>query len=371
MRRPDEKRGSIMMFRVRTGACTAILLFLSVVSLSAANTPLRVVVHPTSDRVQAIRYQAGVWPDSLWTEMGVFPMPISLEGFDSSRQALFVQQTVDGTNWGRTYAYRYNANTHTWGISLAVHKPLYIPVKPISKTVKAFRYQTGPTPSSSWNEVDSSHSVLALDSFDSTQDTLFVQQSEDLLTWGDTYTYRYDSSEDAWSHTHTEIHGKRAIESLDMKLYGLYPVSKSSTYYASVLGTGLKLNIALDEHDKLIGYGEVAYSKGPSKSDWTDAMQAANISVGLGYRFGLSESLQLVPELGYGVVIHLINADFDEDGTKTLETFLDQQLRLSLNLTYAFNDTYTLLVAPLGVLFFEKDAMGTLFGVQTALRYTF
>lgn len=360
-----------MMFRVRTGACTAILLFLSVVSLSAANTPLRVVVHPTSDRVQAIRYQAGVWPDSLWTEMGVFPMPISLEGFDSSRQALFVQQTVDGTNWGRTYAYRYNANTHTWGISLAVHKPLYIQVKPISKTVKAFRYQTGPTPSSSWNEVDSSHSVLALDSFDSTQDTLFVQQSEDLLTWGDTYTYRYDSSEDAWSHTHTEIHGKRAIESLDMKLYGLYPVSKSSTYYASVLGTGLKLNIALDEHDKLIGYGEVAYSKGPSKSDWTDAMQAANISVGLGYRFGLSESLQLVPELGYGVVIHLINADFDEDGTKTLETFLDQQLRLSLNLTYAFNDTYTLLVAPLGVLFFEKDAMGTLFGVQTALRYTF
>ncbi|MDD3057500.1 MAG: hypothetical protein PHO72_04235 [Sphaerochaeta sp.] len=360
-----------MMFRVRTGACTAILLFLSVVSLSAANTPLRVVVQPTSDRVQAIRYQTGVWPDSLWTERGVFPTPISLEGFDSSQQALFVQQTVDGTNWGKTYAYRYDAKTHTWEISLAVHKPLNIQVKPVSKTVKAFRYQTGPTPSGSWTEVDSSHSVLALDSFDSTQDTLFIQQSEDLLTWGNTYTYRYDFPTDVWSLTHTEPHEKKAVDSLELKLYGLYPASKSSTYYASVLGTGLKLNIALNEHDKLIGYGEVAYSRGPSKSDWTEAMQAANISVGLGYRFGLSEKLHLVPELGYGVVVHLINADFDEDGTKTLETFFDQQLRLSLNLTYAFNDTYTLLVAPLGVLFFEKNSMGTLFGVQTALRYTF
>ncbi len=360
-----------MMLRVRTGACIAILLFLSVVSLSAETTPLRVVIQPTSNRVQAIRYQTGIWPDRFWTEADVPLTPISLEGFDSFAQALFVQQTVDLANWGETYAYRYDASTHTWGISLAVHKPLHIQVRPVSKTVRAFRYQTGPTPSGSWTEVDMSHSVLALDSFDSTQDRLFIQQSEDLLSWGDTYTYQHDSTKDAWGLMHTEKHEKKAIESLDVKLYGLYPVSKSSTYYSSVLGTGLKLNIALDQDDKLIAYGEVAYSRGPSKSDWTDAMQAVNISVGLGYRFGLSEKLQLAPELGYGVVLHLLKADFDGDGTEALETFLDQQVRFSLNLTYALTDTYTLTVAPLGVLFFEKGTIGSLLGIQTALRYTF
>lgn len=115
------KRGFIMMFRIRTIACSAILLFLSVVSIFAGSTPLRVVIQPTSDRVQAIRYQTGIWPDRFWTEADVPLTPISLEGFDSFAQALFVQQTVDLANWGETYAYRYDSSTNTWGISLAVH----------------------------------------------------------------------------------------------------------------------------------------------------------------------------------------------------------------------------------------------------------
>lgn len=276
-----------MAFIVRTAACTALLFLLSTVSLCASSTPLRVVIRPTSQKVQAIRYQAG-------TEV-----------------------------------------TNTW---------------------------TG---------LDTSNPVLVLEAFDSNRDRLFVQQSQDSQSWGPSYEYKYNPSSRSWTVSPIGSETSSLVESLDLKLYGLYPLSKSSTYYSYVLGAGLKMNIALDTQKPFIGYTEVAYSKGPSKSDWVECMQALNMSVGMGYRFSLTDKLQLTPELGYGVVLHLLNADFDEDGTKSFEPFIDQQVRLSLNLTYVISENYTLIAATLGVVFFEKGNIGTLLGLQTGLRFNF
>lgn len=276
-----------MAFRVRTLACTALLFFLTTISLSASSNPLQAVIKPTTSRVQFIRFQIG-------TE--------------------------------------------------AIHP---------------------------WTEVDASNPILVLDAFDSAKDILYIQQSEDKQSWSSSYEYRYDPSDKIWILSPSKAVKKDIVETLDLKLYGLFPVNKSSTYYSYVLGVGVKANIALDKQKSLIGYGEIAYSAGPSKSDWVDSMQAFNISFGLGYRFACSGMMQITPELGYGLVIHLLNADFDEDGTKAFETFADQQIRLSLNFCYAFTDTYSLIVAPLGVLFFEKGTVGTLFGIQTGLRFNF
>ncbi|HCS36714.1 MAG TPA: hypothetical protein DIW48_08555 [Sphaerochaeta sp.] len=249
--------------------------------------------------------------------------------------------------------------------------PTYLLVKPTTETVQAIRYQSGTLPTGPWIEMDMSIPTLVLQEFDSLHDRLYIQQSEDKLSWSSSYEYRYDPATEAWTIHSGETRNPSLIDSLDIKLYGLYPVFKSTTCYSHVLGAALKMNFSLDNQNRLFGYGEIAYSKGPSNTDWVESMQAVNMSVGIGYGFDVADKLQVIPELGYGLVLHLLDADFDEDGTSTAETFLDQQVRFSLNLGYALTETYELIVAPLGVLFFEKGSVGTLFGLHTGLRFNF
>jgi hypothetical protein len=210
-----------------------------------------------------------------------------------------------------------------------------------------------------------------LEGFDSAKDVLYVQQSEDRITWSDSYLYKYNPTAKAWEVSLPTPKKPSLVDSFDVKLYGLYPYGNSADYYSYVLGTGLKMNVSLGKGGKLLGYGEVTYSRGPSETDWVDSLQAAGLSVGMGYRIPLSSKLQLTPELGYGVLFHILEADFDEDGENTLEVFADQQVRFSLNLSFALGDNYELFIAPLGVLFFEDGAIGAMFGCQSGLRFNY
>jgi acetone carboxylase gamma subunit len=355
-----------MTVKVRTVACTALLLLFSGISVFASNTPLRLLIKPVSDRVQSIRFQTGVDETDIWTEVSASNTTLVLDTFDSNKDRLFVQQSQDNQVWSSSYEYQYDSSTKSWKIT-----PLRVVIKPVSNRIQSIRFQTGADETDIWTEVSASNTTLVLETFDSNKDRLFVQQSQDNQVWSSSYEYRYSPSDKRWTVTPTEADSSSLVESLDLKLYNLYPLSKSSTYYSYVIGAGLKMNMALNKQETLLGYAEAAYSRGPSKSDWVDTMQAVNLSVGIGYRFAITDKLQLTPELGYGVVLHLLNTDFDQDGTKTFEPFVDQQIRLSLNLGYELNDSYTLLIAPLGVVFFEKNTIGTLLGIQTSLRFNF
>ena len=253
----------------------------------------------------------------------------------------------------------------------ASENPISILIKPAAETVKAFRYQTGIEPGVSWIEVDIPSPVLVLEGFDSSNDVLYIQQSQDLLTWSDSYEYRYNPTAHAWKVSSEATTKQSLVDSVDVKVHGLFPYGKSATCYSYVLGAGLKMNFYVDKTENLIGYGEVAYSWGPSKTDWVDSMQAVSMSVGMGYSFSLGSRMQVSPELGYGVLFHFLNGDFDDDGVKALEVFTDQQVRFSLNLSYTLGGTYEFFIAPMGVLFFEDGDIGTLFGCQSGLRMNF
>ena len=253
----------------------------------------------------------------------------------------------------------------------AAENPLGVLIKPTSESVKAFRYQSGPNSNGLWTEVDISLPVIVLEGFDSSKDVLYVQQTEDHVAWSDSYRCKYNPTKDAWDVFLPIAKKASLFDSLEVKLYGLYPYGKSATYYSYVFGAGSKMNIALDQGEKLIGYGEVTYSRGPSETDWVETMQAIGLSIGMGCRIPLNRKMQVTPEIGYGVLFHLLDADFDEDGAYTLEVFADQQVRFSLNLCVALGDKYELFVAPLGVLFFEDGDIGTMFGCQAGLRFNF
>ncbi len=211
-----KERNFIMAFRVRTFTCTALLLFLSCLSVYASSSAVRVEIIPSE-----LEYES-------------------------------------------------------------------------------FRYQTGEAEKDVWMDVDISSPVQILENFDSKQDRLFIQQSKDAQNWSRSYAYRYIPAEHIWEIVPNETKDSNILDSLDSKLYGLFPVRTCATYYSYVLGAAVKMNVALNKQKSLIGYGEIAYSSGPSKSDWVDSMQAANLSVGMSYRFDLTDKLQIAPEFGYG-----------------------------------------------------------------------
>lgn len=249
--------------------------------------------------------------------------------------------------------------------------PVRIMIKPASEQVAAIRYQTGTKTKGSWKEVDADHPILSLEAFDSTQEVLFVQQKEPGRDWSRSYEYRYDTKTNSWDVTLPDPRKPLFIDSMEIKPYALFPTSTCSSLYSSLIGGAVKLNLSVDEHKPLYGYVEGAYSRGPSKSDWVDLMQAINISTGFGYRVRLGKGLEIAPELGYGLVLHLLDGDLDQDGTDSLEVFVDQQARFSLHVNFTFVDAHEFFIAPLGVLLFEKERVAALYGFQAGMRFNF
>ncbi len=242
----------------------------------------------------------------------------------------------------------------------ASSSPVRIMIKPASEQVAAIRYQSGTKAKGPWKEVDADQPILSLEAFDSAREVLFVQQKEPGRDWSRSYEYRYDTKTNSWDVTLPDPRKPLFIDSMELKPYALFPTSSSSTLYSSVIGGALKLNLSVDEQKPLYGYVEEAYSRGPSKSDWVDVMQAVNISAGFGYRVSLGKRVEIAPEAGYG-----------QDGTDSLEVFVDQQVRLALNFNYTFCDVHEFFVAPLGVLLFEKSRIAALYGVQAGMRFNF
>lgn len=250
----------------------------------------------------------------------------------------------------------------------ASSSPIRMLIQPGSEQVVTFRYQTGTKAKGIWKEVDATHSTQMLEDFDSDKEFLFIQQKETDQDWGRTYKYHYDIQTHSWLPV---IKKPLFIDSMDIRPYALFPIGSSSSLYSIVTGASLKLNLTFDEHNREYGYCEAGYSLGPSQTDWADSMQAMHVSAGMGYRFILGKNFEIAPELGYGLILHLLYGDLDQDGTKAYEPFIDQQFRLSFNLSFAPTELYELLVAPLGVLFFEKDRVAALYGFQAGIRFNF
>ncbi|MDX9983890.1 MAG: hypothetical protein RBS44_06740, partial [Sphaerochaeta sp.] len=147
-----------MTVKVRTVACTALLLLFSGISVFASNTPLRLLIKPVSDRVQSIRFQTGVEETDRWTLVPASNPALVLEAFDSNKDRLFVQQSQDNQVWSSSYEYQYNPVDKSWSIV-----PLKVTIKPVSYRIQSIRFQTGADETDIWTEVPASNPALVLE----------------------------------------------------------------------------------------------------------------------------------------------------------------------------------------------------------------
>ncbi|HKM07604.1 MAG TPA: hypothetical protein VJ869_11505 [Sphaerochaeta sp.] len=361
-----------MAIHFRTATCTTLLFFLSTLSVFASSSPVRIMIKPASEQVVAIRYQTGTKETETWKDIEPANPILVLEAFDSEQDTLFVQQKETNKDWTRSYKYQYNSQSKSWEVTLPTSvTTLRVMVSPISDKVVAIRYHAGRKEKGTWKDIEPANPILVLEAFDTDQDTLFVQQKETNKDWTRSYKYHYDYRSDSWEVTPPVPRRPLFIDSMDIRRYALFPTSSSSSLYSIVTGAAVKLNLSYDDQDPLYGYMEAGYSRGPSKSDWVDTMQAVNVSCGIGYRMSLGGKFELAPELGYGAIVHILYGDLDQDGTNAYETFIDQQVRLSLNLSIAPTESYELFASPIGVLFFEKARIAIMYGFQAGMRFNF
>ena len=343
-----------------------LLLFVSVVSVFASDTPVRIQIRPASDSIQQIRYQRGTLPTGAWKSIPLSGETLVLHGFAGETEYLFVQQAEAEEDWGELYAYRYDTEKKSWSItSFPPKKDLRFSIRASEGTEQNIRYQHGAVPTETWRLGDSSS--MPIEGFDSREEFLFVQQELGGDAWSDTYRYQYDYINERWSLLPPlpEVKEPKYATSLDLKAYALGPLGHSGDFYKYVLGGGVQMNAPLG---KVLGHAGLTFSKGPSKSAWVKTQQSLGMTLGMADSLRLSEKMELIPELGFGAILHLLEADFDKDGTYQLELFVDMQVRLSLYLMYGLNERYKLFLAPVGVFFFEKHDVGFMYGCQAGLR---
>ncbi|HKL58144.1 MAG TPA: hypothetical protein VJ854_07065 [Sphaerochaeta sp.] len=327
---------------------------------------MSIQIRPASETIRAIRYQSGALPNKAWQSAPLSVSTLELKGFASETEFLFVQQSEDGNTWSELYAYQYDKQNKSWSVAAFPPKGFVrFNINASDETNRMIRYQYGRQPTQAWRIADSSTPII-IEAFDSGKEFLFVQQAVTEEVWSDTYAYQYDYLQEGWSLVAFEQEKEKiSTTSLDVKGYGLLPIGNSSDFYSYLLGGGVQANISLG---KMIGYTGITFSKGPPKSAWVRSQQALALAIGMGYEIPLSDRVSLIPEVGYGVILHLLDADFNKDGAYKAEFFIDQQVRLSLYLTYALNGGNKLFIAPLGVLFFEKEDFGIMYGCQAGLR---
>jgi hypothetical protein len=156
--------------------------------------------------------------------------------------------------------------------------------------------------------------------------------------------------------------------SIDGYLQNLYPVGTYSDFVSTGLGGGVQTNLEMPQLAGFIPFLGVDYSYGFPAADHIDRIQDIGFTAGTGYALELSPKFTLVPELGYGVLLHVAEGKIDgEPDTRSL--YLDQMVKASLKGLYALNARLELYVAPTYTLFLGSDDVGMEVGGQLGLRF--
>ncbi|NCC14201.1 MAG: hypothetical protein EOM32_12620 [Spirochaetia bacterium] len=332
---------------------------------------IRLHVTAPDDSFTAFRYQTGISPSTEWKAVESGKTVIELPLFDPTT-FLFLQQSKDGKDWGEVYRYQYDAMAKRWDVLPGSMEPgreplvdVRLNVRALDTSYTAFRYQTGTSPSTEWESVESGKTVIELPLFDPTT-FLFLQQSKDGKDWGEVYRYQYDAMAKGWNSLPGVPKTGRSITP-----YGMMLGTTESFHhlYEARYGGGVEYMQESPFHQQLLFAAELAASGASLNNIWIDNFLILEASLGLGYRIPLTRQLDLVPSVAYGMLVHMGTVDFANDGSPERVCYIDQQLRASLDLAWTITETMKMVIKPEAVVFFETNHIGRQYGFGAGLQF--
>lgn len=346
---------------------------------------VRLSVSSPDASVTSFRYQAGTTPSKDWKFVEQGKTLIELPWFDPAT-LLFVQQSKDGKDWGDVYRYQYDPETKSWNVlplASAIgrgndshpsrtqpknQEPLIglrLNISAPDTSYTSFRYQTGTIAGTEWVAVEQGKTLIELPWFDPTS-LLFVQQSKDGKDWGDVYRYQYDAETKVWRVLPSSSEPERSISPFVMLLR---TTESLHHIYEARYGGGVEYMQESPLHPQLMLVGDLAVSGASLNNIWIERFLILDASLGLGYRIPLMKHLNLVPSVMYGLLVHMGNADFTNDGSAKRQFYIDQQLRGSLSFEYALTERMCAVIRPEALVFFEANHIGMQYGIGAGLQF--
>ena len=154
--------------------------------------------------------------------------------------------------------------------------------------------------------------------------------------------------------------------SVDGYLQNRFPLASYGDYVATGVGGGTQFNVDIEGLGGVLPYMGIDYSYGFPAVDYLDRIQDLGVSLGAGFRFGITEAITVVPELGYGMLLHMASGEIEGQSSKV---YADQVLRSSVKGLYALGETVELYLAPTYTLFLEEQDAGMEIGYQLGARF--
>lgn len=158
------------------------------------------------------------------------------------------------------------------------------------------------------------------------------------------------------------------VDSLDFGGTHVFPIETWAQFYSSGVGGHTQLNLGLSQHEGVLFGLALEYAYGISKTIWVNTFHDASFTLGVGYRFAVGHRLSLEPEVGWGMMFHVVDGDVDRDGTSSVGLYYDQYARAVVRLVLSLGERISIAAGPRFSAFLENDAQGFLIGYQAGAR---
>ncbi|MBI9107776.1 MAG: hypothetical protein JEZ04_13595 [Spirochaetales bacterium] len=158
------------------------------------------------------------------------------------------------------------------------------------------------------------------------------------------------------------------FSSIDTELKNDYAVNALGDYYVTGLGLGVQAGFDITPIENLGFFGAIDYNYGISKTIWVDSFQDISLIAGISYMLKPDGPVAFVPEIGYGICVHLLPGDIDRDGTDSTSFYFDQMLTLSIKGIYTFNEVLSVYISPEVKFYLESGSSAILAGYDLGAR---
>jgi hypothetical protein len=158
------------------------------------------------------------------------------------------------------------------------------------------------------------------------------------------------------------------LESVDVFAQNLYPIGVYADYISTSVGGGAQLNLSVSSVPRLLLFASLEYGYGIAADARVGSINDIGLSIGSGWSVPVASRLIVAPELSSGILVHVLTADLDEDGSSSISTYVDQYLRADITVAWAMSEQYSISAGPSSIVFFQKENTGVMAGFQLGVR---
>jgi hypothetical protein len=235
-----------------------------------------------------------------------------------------------------------------------------ISIEPSRSSYTNIRYQVGESVEDTWTIIKDVNEPKIITIDEKTSNTLFIQESKDGKNWSKSTLFTYEEEAHSWKAKRDGLF----VSSLDIYASYQMPIIDTLSCYKMAIGGGVQLNVGIGSDSNISFVSALDYNFGFSNTCWVNFFHDISTSFGIGYAITISHSINIIPQLTYGPVIHI--ADMNDGEANRL--YVDQMIKLSTGIVFQVSRALSFTMSPYGSLLLEKNEFGFLAGIQSGIR---